>query len=152
MAHSGLIQNAREFCGRPLRHLLEPFLVITQIEPHTTKVHAPSPNVCCAHLHLMVGDTCFTVTFRMRCSRSVTELQATLDAWLAACTMTRPHHGCRDPGAPHAAGRPGRPGRVTGGGATGSIVEKFITTEVSGAHQLNTSYHRISPEKPNRLA
>lgn len=93
-----LMDNGREFCGRPLHHPYELFLAIHQIDHRNTKVHAPYTNGFCEWFHRTVSEEFFKVAFRRKLYLSLAELQEDLDARLDTYNMSRPHHGYRTQG------------------------------------------------------
>lgn len=68
-----------EYCGRPLAHPDERYLVVQQIEHRNTKVHSPQTNGFCERFHRTLKEEFVSVALRKKIYGSLQELQEALD-------------------------------------------------------------------------
>ena len=88
-----LTERGSEYCGNPERHEYELYLAVEDIDHTRTKTKSPQTNGICERFHKTVLNEFYRVAFRKKVYRSLDELQADLDAWLAEYNETRPHQG-----------------------------------------------------------
>ena len=90
-----LTDRGTEYCGNPERHEYELYLAVEDIDHSRTKTRTKSPqtNGICERFHRTVLDEFYRVAFRKKVYRSLEELQADLDAWVADYNERRPHQG-----------------------------------------------------------
>jgi len=88
-----LTDRGSEFCGNPERHEYELYLAVEDIDHTRTKTKSPQTNGICEHFHPTVLDEFYRIAFRKKIYRSIEELQADLDAWIAGYNQERPHQG-----------------------------------------------------------
>ena len=69
---------------QPERHEYELYLAIENIDHTRTKTKHPQTNGICERFHKTVLNEFYRVAFRKKLYRSLEELQADLDVWLAA--------------------------------------------------------------------
>jgi hypothetical protein len=83
-----------EYCGNPERHEYELYLAIEDIDHTHTKTKSPQTNgICERRFHKTVLNEFYRVAFRKKLYRSIDDLQADLDLWVADYNETRPHQG-----------------------------------------------------------
>ena len=58
-----------------------------------TKTKSPQTNGICERFHKTVLNEFYRIAFRKKVYRSIDELQADLDTWIAEYNETRPHQG-----------------------------------------------------------
>ena len=80
-------------CGSPERHEYELYLAVEDIDHTRTKTRSPQTNGICERFHRTVLDEFYRVAFRKKIYRTIDELQADLDAWIAEYNQHRPHQG-----------------------------------------------------------
>ena len=88
-----LTDRGTEYCGKPERHEYELYLAIEDIEHTRTKARSPQTNGICERFHKTLLDEFYRVAFRKKLYRTIGELQADLDHWLAEYNEQRPHQG-----------------------------------------------------------
>jgi transposase InsO family protein len=88
-----LTDRGTEFCGNPERHEYELYLAVEDIDHTRTKTKSPQTNGICERFHKTALNEFYRVAFRKKLYRSLDELQADLDAWLADYNESRPHQG-----------------------------------------------------------
>jgi len=89
-----LIDNGRQYCGRPVGHPFELYLAIRQIEHRRTDIGSPETNGFCERSH----RTFYAVAFRKTLYESLEQLQRDLDEYLAFYNRERAHQGYRTQG------------------------------------------------------
>jgi transposase InsO family protein len=67
----------------PERHEYELYLAVEDIDHSRTKTKSPQTNGICERFHKTALNEFYRVAFRKKVYRSLDELQADLDAWLA---------------------------------------------------------------------
>src|SRR5215212_2691648 len=87
-----LTDRGTEFCGGD-SHEYELYLAVEDIDHTRTKTKSPQTNGICERFHRTVLDEFYRVAFRKKIYRTVDELQADLDAWIAEYNEHRPHQG-----------------------------------------------------------
>ena len=87
-----LTDRGTEFCGTQ-SHEYELYLAVEDIDHSRTKTKSPQTNGICERFHRTVLDEFYRVAFRKKIYRTIDELQADLDAWLADYNDHRPHQG-----------------------------------------------------------
>ena len=85
-----LTDRGSEYCGNPERHEYELYLAVEDIDHSRTKTKSPQTNGICERFHKTVLNEFYRVAFRKKVYRSIDELQADLDVWIAN-TMRRGH-------------------------------------------------------------
>jgi transposase InsO family protein len=88
-----LTDRGTEYCGNPERHEYELYLAVEDIDHTRTKTKNPQTNGICERFHRTVLDEFYRVAFRKKIYRTIDELQADLDAWVAEYNDQRPHQG-----------------------------------------------------------
>jgi transposase InsO family protein len=88
-----LTDRGSEYCGRYEHHAFELYLVVEGIEHTRTRAKSPQTNGICERLHKTVLNEFYRVTFRKRFYKTLDELQADLDDYLAGYNAERPHQG-----------------------------------------------------------
>jgi transposase InsO family protein len=88
-----LTDRGTEYCGKPESHEYELYLAIENIDHTRTKARSPQTNGICERFHKTLLDEFYRVTFRKKIYRTIAELQADLDAWLANTTSSEPIRG-----------------------------------------------------------
>ncbi len=88
-----LTDRGTEYCGNPERHEYELYLAVEDVDHTRTKTKNPQTNGICERFHRTVLDEFYRVAFRKRIYRTIDELQADLDAWVAEYNSQRPHQG-----------------------------------------------------------
>jgi transposase InsO family protein len=88
-----LTDRGTEYCGNPERHEYELYLAVEDIDHTRTKTKSPQTNGICERFHKTVLNEFYRVAFRKKVYRSIDELQADLDAWIAEYNEHRSHHG-----------------------------------------------------------
>src|SRR5215216_4489843 len=87
-----LTDRGTEFCGSD-SHEYELYLAVEDIDHTRTKAKSPQTNGICERFHRTVLDEFYRVAFRKKIYRTIDELQADLDAWIAEYNEKRPHQG-----------------------------------------------------------
>ena len=88
-----LTDRGSEYCGNPERHEYELYLAIEDVDHTRTKTKSPQTNGICERFHKTVLNEFYRVAFRKKVYRSLAELQADLDSWIAGYNEARPHQG-----------------------------------------------------------
>ena len=88
-----LTDRGTEYCGSPERHEYELYLAVEDIDHTRTKTKSPQTNGICERFHRTVLDEFYRVAFRRKIYRTIDELQADLDIWVAEYNRRRPHQG-----------------------------------------------------------
>lgn len=88
-----LTDRGTEYCGKPESHDYQLYLALNDIEHTKTKVRHPQTNGICERFHKTILQEFYQVAFRRKIYRSIEELQADLDNWLADYNNDRPHQG-----------------------------------------------------------
>ena len=71
----------------------ELYLAVEDIDHTRTKAKSPQTNGICERFHRTVLDEFYRVAFRKKIYRTIDELQADLDVWIAEYNEQRPHQG-----------------------------------------------------------
>jgi transposase InsO family protein len=87
-----LTDRGTEYCGGE-SHEYELYLAVEDIDHTRTKTKSPQTNGICERFHRTVLDEFYRVAFRKKIYRTIDELQADLDLWLAEYNERRPHQG-----------------------------------------------------------
>src|SRR6266540_1087192 len=87
-----LTDRGTEFCGSE-SHEYELYLAVEDIDHTRTKARSPQTNGICERFHRTVLDEFYRVAFRKKIYRTIEELQADLDAWIAEYNERRSHQG-----------------------------------------------------------
>src|SRR6266545_585969 len=87
-----LTDRGTEFCGSE-SHEYELYLAVEDIDHTRTKTKSPQTNGICERFHRTVLDEFYRVAFRKKIYRTIEELQADLDAWIAEYNERRSHQG-----------------------------------------------------------
>jgi transposase InsO family protein len=88
-----LTDRGSEFCGNPEHHEYELYLAVEDIDHSRTKTKSPQTNGICERFHKTVLNEFYRIAFRKKIYRTIEELQADLDEWLASYNEQRPHQG-----------------------------------------------------------
>jgi transposase InsO family protein len=88
-----LTDRGTEYCGNPERHEYELYLAVEDVDHSRTKTKSPQTNGIVERFHRTVLNEFYRIAFRRKIYRSVDELQADLDAWIAGYNEERPHQG-----------------------------------------------------------
>ncbi len=88
-----LTDRGTEYCGNPERHEYELYLAVEDIDHSRTKTKSPQTNGIVERFHRTVLNEFYRIAFRRKIYRSIDELQADLDAWIAGYNQERPHQG-----------------------------------------------------------
>ena len=88
-----LTDRGTEYCGNPERHEYELYLAVEDIDHTRTRTKSPQTNGICERFHKTLLDEFYRVAFRKKVYRSIDQMQADLDAWLADYNHHRPHQG-----------------------------------------------------------
>ena len=88
-----LTDRGSEYCGNPERHEYELYLAVENIDHTRTKTKSPQTNGICDRFHKTVLNEFYRIAFRKKVYRSIDELQADLDTWIAEYNEARPHQG-----------------------------------------------------------
>jgi len=88
-----LTDRGTEFCGNPERHEYELYLAVEDIDHSRTKTKSPQTNGICERFHKTILQEFYRVAFRKKVYRSIAELQADLDEWMAQYNEVRTHQG-----------------------------------------------------------
>ena len=84
---SELSKGVHQFAGGSL------CLAVEDIDHSRTKTKSLQTNGICERFHRTVLDEFYRVAFRKKIYRTIDELQADLDAWIAEYNEHRPHQG-----------------------------------------------------------
>jgi transposase InsO family protein len=88
-----LTDRGTEYCGNPERHEYELYLAVEDVDHSRTRTKRPQTNGICERFHKTLLDEFYRVAFRKKIYRSLDELQADLDAWIADYNQHRSHQG-----------------------------------------------------------
>lgn len=88
-----LTDRGTEYCGNPERHEYELYLAVENIDHSRTKTKSPQTNGIVERFHKTVFNEFYRIAFRRKIYRSIEELQADLDQWMAGYNEERPHQG-----------------------------------------------------------
>ena len=88
-----LTDRGTEYCGKPESHEYELYLAVENIDHTRTKARSPQTNGICERFHKTLLDEFYRVAFRKKLYRTIDELQADLDAWLAEYNEGAPTSG-----------------------------------------------------------
>jgi transposase InsO family protein len=88
-----MTDRGTEYCGKPESHDYQLYLALNDIEHTKTKVRHPQTNGICERFHKTILQEFYQVAFRRKIYRSIEELQADLDNWLAYYNNDRTHQG-----------------------------------------------------------
>ncbi len=88
-----LTDRGTEYCGKPETHDYQLYLALNEIEHTKTKANHPQTNGICERFHKTILQEFYQVAFRRKIYRSIEELQADLDDWLAYFNNDRTHQG-----------------------------------------------------------
>jgi transposase InsO family protein len=88
-----LTDRGTEYCGNPERHEYELYLAVEDIDHSRTKTKSPQTNGIVERFHKTVLNEFYRIAFRRKIYRSIDELQADLDSWIAGYNEERPHQG-----------------------------------------------------------
>jgi hypothetical protein len=88
-----LTDRGTEYCGNPEHHEYELYLAVENIDHTRTKARSPQTNGICERFHKTMLNEFYRVAFRKRIYETINQLQADLDAWVAAYNDARPHQG-----------------------------------------------------------
>ncbi len=88
-----LTDRGTEYCGNPERHEYELYLAVEDVDHSRTKTKSPQTNGIVERFHRTVLNEFYRIAFRRKIYRSIDELQADLDAWVAGYNQERPHQG-----------------------------------------------------------
>lgn len=88
-----LTDRGTEYCGRPEQHDYQLYLALNDIEHTKTKANHPQTNGICERFHKTILNEFYQVAFRRKIYRTLEELQADLDEWLAGYNNDRTHQG-----------------------------------------------------------
>lgn len=88
-----LTDHGSEYCGRQDAHPYELFLHLNDIEHTKTKVRKPQTNGAVERLNQIVEDEFYKVAFRKKLYRSLEEIQADLDEFMAWYNTERTNQG-----------------------------------------------------------
>ena len=102
-----LTDNGAEYCGRLETHAYELFLHLNEIEHTRTKPRKPQTNGSVEKLNQTIQNEFYEVAFRRKLYRSLDEVQADLDEFMAYYNNERTNQGLVLP-RPHSGHRPSR--------------------------------------------
>lgn len=88
-----LTDRGTEYCGRPEQHDYQLYLALNDIEHTKTKANHPQTNGICERFHKTILNEFYQVAFRRKIYRTLEEMQADLDEWLAYYNNDRTHQG-----------------------------------------------------------
>jgi transposase InsO family protein len=88
-----LSDNGAEYCGRPESHPYELFLHLNDIEHTRIKVRHPQTNGSVERLNQTVQEEFYRVAFRKKLYRTIEEIQADLDEFMAWYNNERTNQG-----------------------------------------------------------
>lgn len=88
-----LTDRGTEYCGNPERHEYELYLAVEDVDHSRTKTKSPQTNGIVERFHRTLLNEFYRVAFRRKIYRSIGELQADLDSWIASYNEERPHQG-----------------------------------------------------------
>ena len=88
-----LSDNGPEYCGRPESHPYELFLHLNDIEHTRIKVRHPQTNGSVEKLNQTIQEEFYKVAFRKKLYRTIEEIQADLDEFMAWYNTDRTNQG-----------------------------------------------------------
>jgi len=88
-----LTDRGTEYCGNPEHHEYELYLAVEDVDHSRTKTKSPQTNGIVERLHKTMLNEFYRIAFRKKIYRSIDELQADLDEWVASYNEERPHQG-----------------------------------------------------------
>lgn len=88
-----LTDNGREYCGRTENHAYQLFLHLNEIEHTRIRVRHPQTNGAVERLNQTVQEEFYKVAFRKKLYRSIEEIQADLDEFMAWYNTERTNQG-----------------------------------------------------------
>jgi transposase InsO family protein len=88
-----LTDRGTEYCGHREHHEYQLYLAVEDIDHSRTKAQHPQTNGICERFHRTMQDEFYSVAFRKKLYRSLDELQADVDQWIAEYNESRPHSG-----------------------------------------------------------
>jgi hypothetical protein len=88
-----LTDRGTEYCGNRECHEYQLYLGVENIDHSRTKARSPQTNGICERFHRTMQEEFYSVTFRKKLYRSLEELQADVDVWLAEYNEKREHSG-----------------------------------------------------------
>jgi transposase InsO family protein len=88
-----LTDRGTEYNGSIEHHEYQLYLAIEDIDHSKTKARHPQTNGICERFHRTIKEEFYDVAFRKKIYRSLEELQADLDQWIAYYNAERPHSG-----------------------------------------------------------
>ncbi len=80
-----------EYCGVPFRHEYELYLAAKRIEHVRAKSRGPQGTGICDRFHRTILEEFYRAAFRTKAYRTLEELQADLDRWMARYNTERAH-------------------------------------------------------------
>lgn len=88
-----LTDNGREYCGTKENHAYQLFLHLNEIEHTRIRVRRPQTNGAVERLNQTVQEEFYKVAFRKKLYRSIEEIQADLDEFMAWYNTERTNQG-----------------------------------------------------------
>jgi hypothetical protein len=88
-----LTDRGSEYCGARERHEFQLYLAIEDIDHTKTKAKSPQTNGICERFHRTIQDEFYSIAFRKKIYRSISDLQADLDRWMDNYNNERTHSG-----------------------------------------------------------
>ena len=88
-----LTDRGSEYCGNPERHEYELYLAVEDVDHTRTKTKSPQTNGIYERFHKTALNEFYRVALRKKVYRSLVELQADLDSWIAGYNEARRHQG-----------------------------------------------------------
>ena len=88
-----LTDRGTEYCGNREHHEYQLYLAVENIDHSRTKAKHPQTNGICERFHQTLQNEFYATAFRKKVYRTLEELQADLDQWLAIYNNERSHSG-----------------------------------------------------------
>ncbi|HYA88842.1 MAG TPA: IS481 family transposase [Nitrospirota bacterium] len=88
-----LTDNGAEYCGRPETHSYELFLHLNSIEHTRIKIRHPQTNGAVERLNQTIENEFYAVAFRKKLYKTIEEIQADLDEFMAWYNTERTNQG-----------------------------------------------------------
>mgnify|MGYP001399072401 CR=1 FL=1 len=88
-----LTDRGTEYNGSIENHEYQLYLAIEDIDHSKTKARHPQTNGICERFHRTIKEEFYDIAFRKKVYKSLDELQADLDQWMAYYNAERPHSG-----------------------------------------------------------
>ena len=88
-----LTDRGTEYCGTPQSHPFELYLALENIDHTRTKAKSPQTNGICERFNKTILQEFYQGALRRKLYRSMTDLQADLDAWMREYNTVRTHQG-----------------------------------------------------------